>query len=203
MMKSNYIWLLDPGHGGMVDGKYVTAGKRSPVWNDGSQYFEGVGNREIVKKIVKKLRSAGIDARDIVNSEKDVPLRTRVRDANIIHSKNKGKVIYVSVHSDGFSAESAHGHSVYTSKGQTKSDIIAGIFLDNMELEFPKRKSRGAKGANLYVCRNTYCPAILMENFFMTNEEECKEILMTKEGQDRIVDAHIKSVLEIELTKPI
>ena len=194
----------------MIDGKYVTPGKRSPVWSDGSQYFEGVGNREIVKKIVKKLRSAGIDARDIVSSEKDVPLKTRVKRANKIHQESGGRVIYVSIHSDGFGMESAHGYSVYTSIGQTKSDVIAEIFLDNIELDFPERKMRWDssdgdrdKETNLYVCKHTYSPAILMENFFMTNEEECREILLTEEGQNRIVDAHIKAVLEIELTKPI
>ena len=51
---SKFIWLLDSGHGGLDPdtGKYVTPGKRSPVWNDGSQYFEGVGNRDIVRRIL-------------------------------------------------------------------------------------------------------------------------------------------------------
>jgi len=210
MKSPNYIWLFDPGHGGTIDGKYQTPGKRSPIWKDGSQYFEGVGNREIVKKIVKILRSKGIDARDIVNSQKDIPLRTRINRANIIHRESKGKVIYVSIHSDGFSKESANGYSVYTSPGQTKSDEIAEVFLENMEREFPERKLRSDssdgdkdKEANLAVCRDTLCPAILIENFFMTNESECKEILMSEEGQNRIVNAHVKSVLEIEATKLI
>ena len=41
--KQKYTWLLDPGHGGMIDGEYQTAGKRSPEFEFG-QYFEGVGN---------------------------------------------------------------------------------------------------------------------------------------------------------------
>ena len=53
---SNFIWLLDSGHGGLDPdtGEYVTPGKRSPVWDDGTQYFEGVGNRDIVKRILDK-----------------------------------------------------------------------------------------------------------------------------------------------------
>ena len=47
------IVILDAGHGGMIDGEYQTAGKRSPIWDDGSQYFEGVGNREIVSKLTE------------------------------------------------------------------------------------------------------------------------------------------------------
>lgn len=28
MQKSNYLWILDAGHGGMKDGKYMTAPKK-------------------------------------------------------------------------------------------------------------------------------------------------------------------------------
>ena len=38
---------------------------------------------------------------------------------------------------NGFNKESAHGYSVYTSPGQTKSDRLADILLGYMELEFP------------------------------------------------------------------
>jgi N-acetylmuramoyl-L-alanine amidase len=202
---SKYIWLFDAGHGGMIDGEYQTAGKRSPIWDDGSQYFEGVGNRVLVKKTIEALKAKGIDARDIVNSEKDIPLRTRVQRANKIHQETGGKTIYVSVHSDAFSKESANGYSVYTSKGQTKSDKVAEIFLDKLEAKFPERELRTDprdgdkdKEENFYVVKNTYSPAILIENFFMTNESECKEILMTKKGQNKIVKAYVEAVLEIE-----
>ena len=38
---SQYTWLLDPGHGGIIDGVYQTAGKRSPKFPDGSVLYEG------------------------------------------------------------------------------------------------------------------------------------------------------------------
>jgi len=43
--------IIDNGHGGIVNGEYVTNGKRSPVWDDGTQLFEGVWNRQVAKKI--------------------------------------------------------------------------------------------------------------------------------------------------------
>ena len=58
MKKSKYTWLLDAGHGGMIDGEYQTAGKRSPEFEFG-QYFEGVGNREIVKKMMAQCKALG------------------------------------------------------------------------------------------------------------------------------------------------
>ena len=48
-----YVWILDNGHGGIIDGEYQTPGKRSPKWEDGTQLFEGEFNRAVVKRIIK------------------------------------------------------------------------------------------------------------------------------------------------------
>jgi len=50
---SRYTWLLDPGHGGIIDGVYQTAGKRSPRFPDGSILYEGEFNRDVVKRIMQ------------------------------------------------------------------------------------------------------------------------------------------------------
>lgn len=201
-MTSKHTWLLDPGHGGMIDGEYQTEGKRSPVFEFG-QYFEGVGNRQIVKKILAKCKAAGISAIDIVDTEEDMPLRERVEKANILHRLHKN-CVYVSIHSDGFTQEQANGYSVYTSPGETQSDLIAEVFIETMEKEFVDHnlrqdKSDGDKDkeAQFYVLKNTLSPAILIENFFMTNKHECK-LLLDEKFQDRIVDCHLKSILAIE-----
>jgi len=202
---SKKIWLLDPGHGSLCpdSGEYVTAGKRSPKWEDGSQYFEGVGNRDIVKRIKEKCSDAGILALDIVNDWEDVSLAIRVNRANAIYSYYKN-AIYLSIHSNGFNKESAHGYSVYTSPGQTKSDRLADILLSYMELEFPDHKLRKDtsdgdmdKEAAFYVLRKTKMPAILSENFFMTNRRECK-LLLTEDFRDRIANCHFKMINKIE-----
>ena len=202
---SKKIWLLDPGHGGLNpdSNKYVTSGKRSPKWSNGTQYFEGVGNRDIVKKIIKKCSHAGILALDIVNDWEDISLTTRVNRANAIYGYYKN-AIYVSVHSNGFNKESAHGYSVYTSPGQTKSDRIADILLGYMRLEFPDHKLRKDmsdtdmdKEAAFYVLRKTKMPAILSENFFMTNKREC-DLLLTDNFRDRIATCHFEMIKKIE-----
>jgi len=202
---SKYIWILDPGHGGIdpSTGDYVTAGKRSPIWEDGSVYYEGVGNRDIVERINELCSSEGILSINIVNSWKDVSLKERVRRANILYG-HSDKCIYVSVHSNGFSKESAHGYSVYTSPGQTRSDKYADILLGYMELEFPDHKLRKDmrdsdldKEAAFYVLRKTKMPAILSENFFMTNKKEC-QLLLTPEFRQRIAECHFKMIKNIE-----
>ncbi len=47
------IIILDAGHG--VD----CAGKRSPIWGDGSQLLEWEFNRDIVRRIAAMLKSGG------------------------------------------------------------------------------------------------------------------------------------------------
>lgn len=202
---SKYIWILDPGHGGIDPntGNYVTSGKRSPIWDDGSIYYEGVGNRDIVDKILDLCLDEGILAIDVVNSWQDIPLKERVRRANVLYNHSK-RCIYVSVHSNGFSKESAHGYSVYTSPGQTKSDRYADILLSYMQHEFPDHKLRKDmsdsdldKEAAFYVLRKTKMPAILSENFFMTNRKEC-ELLLTDEFRQRIANCHFKMIKKVE-----
>ena len=202
--KSNYLWILDNGHGGIIDGEYQTAGKRSPVWDDGSQLFEGEFNRAIVNRLVKMCAEEGIECVNLVDTQEDTSLSKRTEKANDIHRKRAdkdGKSIYVSIHADAFNKESANGWSVYTSEGKTKSDIIAKVLLDKATEEFPDEKMRGHKESNFWVLRKTVMPAILSENFFMTNYNNCHNYLLSEEGRDRIAKIHFEMIKEIEENK--
>ena len=194
----SYVIILDSGHGGLINNVYQTKGKRSPVWDDGSVYYEGVGNREIVKKLTERLEANGIEVYNSNPTNYDIPLGTRVRNINAQIKANKDKkYIGVSVHSDGFSKESAHGWSVYTSNNASLDSYkLANLSTKHLKNEFPDRRLRGIKSANFYILKNTICPFILTENFFMTNRDECKNILMTKEGQNKIVNLHYKFITE-------
>lgn len=202
MKKSKYTWVLDAGHGGIIDGEYQTAGKRSPEFEFG-QYFEGVGNRMIVKNMLAQCKALGIDAIDIVDSDDDISLKERVKRANRLHAKNKN-CIYVSIHSDAFSNPQANGYSIYTSVGNTASDAVASSFLDTMKEYFPDHTLRHDssdgdedKEAHFYVLKYTSCPAILIENFFYTNPRECK-LLLDKAFQDKIASCHMDSIKRME-----
>ena len=205
--------ILDAGHGGIIDGEYQTAGKRSPEWEEntfetdkekydnGVQYFEGVGNREIREEVSKILRKEGLRFRYTNEGEKDMPLKDRVARANHYHKKHKD-VLLVSIHSDAFTKPEANGWSVFTTKGETLSDTYAEAMYEEMKKIFPEQKFRrdttdgdSDKEEQFYILRKTTCPAILVENFFMTNEKECKEILMTKEGKRKIARAIANMVL--------
>lgn len=194
--------LLDAGHGGIVNGQYVTAGKRSPKWADGSQYFEGVGNRQIRDELAKMLKDEGIRYIYVNEGEKDTGLKQRVDFANSQARKyGAGKVLLISIHSDAFSNPQAHGWSCYTTKGNTNSDQYAEKLYETMREQFPTETFRTDKTdgdqdkeEQFYIIKNTICPAILSENFFMTNEGECKRILMTKEGRRKIARGHFEMI---------
>ena len=79
-----YVWILDNGHGGIIDGIYQTAGKRSPKWEDGTQLFEGEFNRAVVKRIIELCKVEGIECINLVDTEKDLSLRWRTDEANDI-----------------------------------------------------------------------------------------------------------------------
>lgn len=206
---SKYTYILDPGHGGIISGKYVTTGKRSPKFDDGSQLFEGVNNRDIVNRLIKSMEEEGIKCVDIVSSEQDVALSTRVERANSL-SKTKS-CVYISIHSDangdGVVWDKASGMSVYTSVGDTgKSDDFAELvinelqdnFKDSVKWRIESTDGDKDKEENFYVLKNTNCPAVLCELGFHTNKEEATKML-TAEWKNKIVLSIIYAIKKFEL----
>ena len=181
--------LIDPGHG--ID----TPGKRSP---DG-KFREYLWNRQVADLLGARLVAMGIDASPVVTETNDIPLSTRVQRVNRICSKvGASNVILVSIHANAAGNGgwmNAKGWSCYTSKGNTESDRIAECLYDAFEKEFPDRKIRkdlsdGDRDweENFYVLAKSRCPAVLLENFFYDNPEECI-FLLKEETKERIASA--------------
>ena len=197
-MRKDTIILLDNGHGGLDKGVYVTAPSKMHTFKeDGFTVYEGHFNREVVKKIAFQLNTLGIPNFLIAQGPADKPLKERVALANEVAAKWNGKAIYISVHGNGGKGT---GFEVYTSKGQTKSDEIAEFYLDAMREEFPNKAERrndsdgdGDKEANFYVLKNTTCPAVLTESFFMDRREDA-ELMMSYDGMRKIANAHLKMI---------
>lgn len=188
--------LVDPGHG--ID----TPGKRSP---DGL-FREYLFNRQVSDLLVAGLEARGLDARLVVTETNDISLETRARRVNrICDQVGASNVILLSIHSNasgnGSSWRSAKGWEVYTTRGETRADMIAECLHIAFERAFPERKMRGDwsdgdadKEADYYIIRKTKCPAVLLENFFYDNREECAWLLQ-EETRRRIADAIIDGVL--------
>ena len=187
--------LMDSGHG--ID----TPGKRSP---DG-KFLEYLWNRQIADLILDRFMIMGIDASLVVTETNDISLATRVQRVNRMCSKiGASNVILLSIHSnaagDGSKWMSAQGWSCYTSKGNTKSDVIAECLYDAFETEFSDRKIRKDMSdgdrdweENFYILQKSKCPAVLLENFFYDNRDECAWLLKN-ETKERIADAIVKGI---------
>ena len=189
--------LIDPGHG--ID----TSGKRSP---DG-KFLEYLWNRQIADLLIDRFMVMGIDASLVVTETNDISLSTRVQRVNKMCSKiGASNIILLSIHSnaagDGSKWMSAQGWSCYTSKGDTKSDVIAECLYDAFEAEFADRKIRKDMSDgdrdwedNFYVLKKSKCPAVLLENFFYDNRDECAWLLKD-ETKERIADAIVKGIIK-------
>lgn len=189
--------LIDPGHG--ID----TPGKRSP---DGL-FREYLWNRQVADLILEGLVSAGVDASLVVTETNDVTLRNRVNRINTICNRvGASNVLLVSVHANaagnGSAWMNASGWSCYTSKGKTRSDQVAECLYDAFEEEFQDRKIRKDMSdgdrdweENFYVLQKSKCPAVLLENFYYDNREECAWMLQ-EETKRRIASAAVKGIIK-------
>lgn len=207
-MKPVYV-LIDPGHGGMINKVYQTAGKRSPQWTDLPQLFEGIQNREIAALLKSKLTAANIRFTDVVDSQNDISLKARVAKANSIYTKDKS-AIYISIHADaagnGIVDYPATGISVFTSPGQTKSDTLAQTVFEALDTKLgnsTKKRTDKTDGdsdteAHFYVLTATSCPSILCELGFMTNRKEC-ELMQTAKWKEDCAQAIFEGIINYSL----
>lgn len=198
-MRKNVAIILDAGHGGMKNGKYVTAPAKMYEHPDGTTVYEGVFNRDIVNRIQNSLAGRGVSVFLTCNGPDDISLKDRVAFANG-KAKQFDHAVFISVHGN---AGKGTGFEVFTSKGETYSDQIADYYMDAMAEEFPDQTARvditdgdKDKEANFYVLKNTICPAILTESFFMDNLEDAK-LMLSFEGKRKIANAHIKMIEKV------
>lgn len=200
--KKRFVVLLDNGHG------KDTKGKCSPVLPDGRRLYEWEWARKEVKKIAELLKAEGIESRILVPEDEDIKLETRCERANKTHKEVTGKggsTIFVSVHCNGAGNEgkwmNAHGWECYTTRGNTKADELAeSIYNAAKRLFEPTTRIRKDtsdgdqdKEANYYVLKHTVMPAVLTENFFQDNLEEC-QWLLSEEGVERCAKVHVEGI---------
>lgn len=195
VMKQKVI-ILDGGHG--VD----CAGKRSPIWGDGSQLLEWEFNRDIVRRIAAMLKAEGIKFEILVPEDNDVSLPERCRRANVIHADCGNNAVLFSVHGN---AGGGTGWECYTSVGQTKADAIATVLCNEAEKEFApdgwKMRFDHTDGDpdkenQFYILKHTVCPAVLSENFFMDTEKDCR-FMLSDAGRERIAKIHYEAIKRI------
>ena len=189
--------LIDNGHG--LD----TPGKRSPD----DRFLEAVYTREIARRVVADLIDRDYNAQLLVPEPEDIPLSERVCRINThCNTLGKSNVIVISIHvnaaGNGSQWLNSTGWSCYTSKGQTTSDLIAECFYTAAKKNFPGKRIRTdfSDGDSdweeeFYILRNSWCPAILTENFFMDSRSDL-EYLQSRAGKQAVIDTHVEGIIE-------
>lgn len=184
--------LIDNGHG------ENTPGKRSP---DG-RLREWAYTREIADMVVFELRKKGIDAERIVKEDTDVTLSERCRRANDIYKDTWKKTILVSIHCNaagsGAAWMNARGWSVFVSNNASINSKRLASCLAEVAKGIPVPVRTPAPGKlyweqNLAICRDTNCPAVLVENFFQDNKVDV-EYLMSADGKREVVRIHVEGI---------
>ena len=191
--------LIDNGHGSNTKGKF------SPD----RRLYEYKWAREIAVRLEAELKARGYDAQRIVTEETDISLTERVRRVNNICKQYGAKnCLLVSVHNNAAGADGkwhdARGFSVFVSKNaSTNSKLCAAIFTD-------EATSRGLLGnrvvskekfwtwswtkADIYILKNTNCPAVLTENLFQDNKDDV-DFLLSENGKRIITELHRDAII--------
>jgi N-acetylmuramoyl-L-alanine amidase len=187
--------FYDCGHGGVSPkGRYTTAPSKmfehvSGEYHKGNMFYEGVKNRIYGWEIIRQVRDMGINVIEVNHHWQDTDLASRVNIANM-YNANIQKGFYVSEHSNATSKHNARGMSVWTSRGQTSSDILADMFSKMLSDASNSKVGRIRQlqdlkdgdsdyEANFYVLANTNMPAVLIENLFFDNKADA-DLLMDK-----------------------
>lgn len=183
--------IIDNGHG------RETAGKCSP---DG-KVKEWVWTRAAARELRRSLAKKGIESVLLVPEENDISLRERCTRANALWLRHRHAVL-VSLHSnasgDGSAWGNANGWSVFIAAGASaESENLARCLfrrasthhLLGNRLSPPEMFNR----ANLAICRDTHCPAVLTENMFHDNRADAA-FLASPEGIATIVALHAEGI---------
>lgn len=183
--------LVVAGHG------RDTAGKRSPNF----VFREWAWNKDVAEIVVDTLKAKGYKAVLINPEEEDISLEERCRRANS-YGKNS---ILVSVHVNAAKNgewANARGWSVWTTRGQTKSDELAEDIYQEAVKKWGKSRVRQDRsdGDNdyekgFYILRHTNFPSVLVENFFMDNKEDY-EYLLTPNSMYECAEVMVEGILK-------
>ena len=200
-MEKQKLIIIDTGHGGLI-GDYQTSGKRSPDPETGGVLYEGVLNRAIGFELQFELSLRGIPCTMLAPENQDITLPTRVNRSKELHQKFDcfGISIHSNAHGDGKTWTKPNYWSVWTSEGETKSDLYAQDYVDKIKEKFPDVEiGRGVAGnpsmeKNYYIVARTPMPFLLLENFFMTSEKGYR--LLTDHAERRkIVEALLEATI--------
>ncbi len=154
--------VLDPGHGGQDPG--AVFGPRR----------EKDDALLLAQAVAQQLIKAGQTVLMTRNSDQFLSLSQRTTLAN-----NSGGALFVSLHRNSFTNQSANGMEIWVYTTATAADTaLAAQVLEEL-VQVGAQQNRGVKKGNYHVLRETAMPAMLIELGFISNPED-----------NRLLDTH-------------
>ena len=196
------LLILDAGH------SFSTAGKR----NEKENFYEWEFNNDMQYKIKTRCEALGIKVfLTNPNPDKvsDISLTTRSALANDFWLRNsKPKSIFISIHANAFSSESARGTETYIAKNASSTSRNFAKVLNDEVVKVMKSldknaKDRGVKCKDWTVIQKASMPSVLLEYAFYSNLDDLK---ILKNNRSELVEATIKAICQyfgIEYKKEI
>ena len=181
--------VLDAGHGGKDSGA---------ISNIGGTVYEKDIALSVVTKIKNILVNCGIDVIMTRSGDTYPTLGERCEIAN-----NIGAAMFLSVHLNATASETttAQGMEIYYCETNNSAEYglassqMAAIILART-LKSTGAPSRGVKSGNLYVTRETFMPANLIEIGFINNPDEL-ELLKNNAYQDLVAQGIADGIIEV------
>ena len=186
------LLILDAGHA------KSTVGKR----NEKENFYEWEFNNDMQYKIKSRCEELGITVfltNPNPSTVSDIALSTRASLSNDYWLRNsKPKSIFISLHANAFSNESARGTETYVAKNaSTTSKNFAEVLNDNIVNTMKQldsgAKDRGVKTENFTVIYKAAMPSVLVEYGFYTNLNDLK---ILKNNRNELVEETVKAICD-------
>ncbi len=182
------IVVIDAGHGGMDGGAGVDL-------DDGERINEKDINFAVAKKTEEILKNNKIKVEMTRSEDEFLELYERSAIANALDA-----VMFVSIHTNSATNDTANGIEVYYSKQNNGFDYglsskeVADEILESM-LDKTEANNRRVKAEEHAVTRTSYMPAVLIEVGFITHTEE-RGKLVDEVYQDKLAEGISEGILK-------
>lgn len=195
---SRYTWILDNGHGGVINGVPQTAGHRSPVWADGTVVYEGEFTRAVVNYLAELLQQRGIQYVKLTPQCQDIGLYERMM--RIKAWERESNAFLLTLHANG----NETGVNVLSMSANSKA---ADVFRSSLAEEFDGSQvihlnivddDKESRADIVKMLQKAKGAALALQLFNMNNEFDCKELLMNRYGRQAIALSLLSAILWIE-----
>lgn len=179
------VIMLDAGHGGSDFG--------SPGIATSSAYYEDKLNLVLAKKVQSRLTALG--ATVIMTRTTDVEVTLYARNEM---AWNYQPDLFISFHRNGSTSASARGYSNFYY--EPYSMPLARTLAEQCTRLMAGNRSKVLNySPPMQVCRVSDCPAVLTENWFMTNSRDFSAIV-TEDFNNQTADAVVRGILNYFLS---